>query len=431
MLRQVGLEPEVANTRAYADYILAWGLARLADYTSADELRRQAASALPADDPVHAILRDAFEFRIKQVRDGKPPRGPLPDSISRQIDSLERGRYAIDKLRERLRILEPASRVSAYDIEIRRGSERRSATPAQVAFALPAGRFRDEIGRLLSIEMGRRGRPHLSELTEVALNRVFEVSDANAEQVLAALPAALDAARQNPRLLASLLERGFAAAAVWDRGDMAHDLAVRFLHFADGRTGWDLAEGVIGPALRCFRRLGLKTDANMVLHVVAARMLQGQPIGRLRASRPGDWPTVLRILLQVAAGWYFAGNDDDAYAVLNKAQKDLFAPETTTAARTKLALAYVATLAQAPTGVTLGRLEEIFQTLKGIKAEGTTNEYYSLQPLILIESAVRAVVSDEFAVGLQVRAWLDADELAVRRRIRDELKEALKGQDFN
>jgi hypothetical protein len=37
-------------------------------------------------------------------------------------------------------------------------------------------------------------------------------------------------------------------------------------------------------------------------------------------------------------------------------------------------------------------------------------------------------VSDEFALGPPVRAWLDADELAVRRRVREELKELMAGE---
>ncbi|MSR52493.1 MAG: hypothetical protein EXS09_04300 [Gemmataceae bacterium] len=76
----------------------------------------------------------------------------------------------------------------------------------------------------------------------------------------------------------------------------------------------------------------------------------------------------------------------------------------------------------------LGRLEEISQLLKGITIAGSTNAYYALNPLLLVERAVRAVVSDDFAVGPQVRAWLDADELAVRRRIREEQKQMLSRQ---
>jgi hypothetical protein len=59
---------------------------------------------------------------------------------------------------------------------------------------------------------------------------------------------------------------------------------------------------------------------------------------------------------------------------------------------------------------------------------GSTNGYYALKPLLLVETAVRAVVSDQFALGPQVRAWLHADELAVRRRIRDDLKVVLAAQ---
>ena len=119
---------------------------------------------------------------------------------------------------------------------------------------------------------------------------------------------------------------------------------------------------------------------------------------------------------------------DQAHAVLDEARKDLFAPTTSIKDRTALALAYAATLGQAPVRLALGRLEELFRDLKGIAVGGSTNAYYSLQPLLLVESAVRAVVSEEFALGPQVRAWLDADELAVRRRIRNELKEVMAGQ---
>jgi hypothetical protein len=88
----------------------------------------------------------------------------------------------------------------------------------------------------------------------------------------------------------------------------------------------------------------------------------------------------------------------------------------------------VKTLAYAPLSVALGRLEQIFQDLRGIELTGSTNKYYSLNPLMLIETTVRAVVSDEFTIGPLVRAWLDADELSIRRRIRDDLKIVLMNQ---
>jgi hypothetical protein len=157
-------------------------------------------------------------------------------------------------------------------------------------------------------------------------------------------------------------------------------------------------------------------------------VLQGQAPDRLRIARPAEWPAALRVLLHAAAGWYYAGRDEQAHAVLDEARRDLFAAGLSARDRTALALVYATTLGQAPVRVALGRLEEVFQRLKGIDVGGSTNAYYSLQPLLLVETAVRAVVSEDFALGPEVRAWLDADELAVRHRIRDELKEVMAAQ---
>jgi len=428
LLRHVGLEPEVANTRAYADLILAWGLTRFAEHTAADQVRRQGLAGL-SDHPVHAWLRDAFEYRITQVREARPPRGPLPAALLMRLAALP-DRYAVDKFREHSRILEPTTQVSAYYESIYRKAESRPASPADRVEALPADRLDPEVIQLLQAEASRDGAPYLAEVTVAALDRAFEMTEVGTRAVLAALTPALDAARDTHSALARLLEKGLAVAAHWDRPDVARELATRLLKLVDGRAGWELAVAVTGQAFRSLRRLGLKSDADWVLHHVAERVLQGQPLGRLRAARPAEWPAALRMLLHAAAGWYYAGRDDQAYAVLDEARKDLFASETPPRDRTALALAYAATLGQAPPRVALGRLEEVFQQLTGIAVGGSTNDYFSLNPILLVETAVRAVVSDDFALGPQVRAWLDADELAVRRRIRDELKQVMSGQEL-
>ena len=143
---------------------------------------------------------------------------------------------------------------------------------------------------------------------------------------------------------------------------------------------------------RSLRRLGLKADADRVLHHVAEQVLQGQSLGRLRSVRPAEWPAGLRVLLHAAAGWYYAGRDEQAHAVLDEARTDLFGTEITPQNRTALAIAYASTLAQAPARIALGRLEEMFQRLKGIHVVGSTNQYYALKPLLIVETAVRAVV---------------------------------------
>jgi hypothetical protein len=217
------------------------------------------------------------------------------------------------------------------------------------------------------------------------------------------------------------------AAARWDRAELARELTRSFLQLSDG-SGWEPIDRLTAPTVRALRRVGLPAVADRMLDHVAHRVHRGQPLGRVRLDRPADWPAELRVLLRAAGGWYAAGRDEPAHAVIDEARRDLFAPETSPRDRTELAFAYATALGQAPVRVALGRLEEMFQRLTGIHVEGSTNAYYALKPLMLVETAVRAVVSDEFALGPQARAWLDADELAVRRRIRDDLKAVLAAQ---
>ena len=205
--RQVGLEPDVAHTRAYADLVLAWGLSRFAEHTAAETVRRQGIAALPAGDPVHAALRDGFEFRIAQVRQGRPPRGPLPSPLLTRIGGLAGiPRYAVDKLREHSRVLEPTAHVEGYrETVFRRGQP---ATPADRVAAMPPDRVDDDLPRLIDAEAGRPGRPYLAAVVAAALERIAELTEAAVGPVFAALPAALDAAT-DPRARARLIEAGW------------------------------------------------------------------------------------------------------------------------------------------------------------------------------------------------------------------------------
>jgi hypothetical protein len=54
-----------------------------------------------------------------------------------------------------------------------------------------------------------------------------------------------------------------------------------------------------------------------------------------------------------------------------------------------------------------------------------TNTHYSLARLRLVEAAVRAVVTDDFALGPAARRWLDDDEYRVRRRVHADVRAAV------
>jgi hypothetical protein len=74
-------------------------------------------------------------------------------------------------------------------------------------------------------------------------------------------------------------------------------------------------------------------------------------------------------------------------------------------------------LGYAPQRIALGRLEELFQRLAPISVHGSTNRYFTIQPLALIDAAMRSVVADDQTTDPAVRRWIDADEGAMLRRI--------------
>jgi hypothetical protein len=176
----------------------------------------------------------------------------------------------------------------------------------------------------------------------------------------------------------------------------------------DGPTA-RLFEPVAGPYFRALARLGLRPLAELLV----ARLRPGTDAG------PRD--------LGLAVGYFAAGQSDEGNAVLDAARDRLFVRGIRDdRERTATAMAYAAALEHAPPRTALGRLEELFLRLDMVTVTGATNRYFTLAPLALIDVAVRTVVSEEFTLGPQVRAWLDDDEYLIRRRVTRDLTEALK-----
>ncbi len=424
---EVGLEAERVNTVKYVDLLIGWGLTRLSESLRGEAVVRLADEGFPRDNPVHGLLRAAFERRLQNLRDGRPARAPLPPgwhTAREQLPAMER--YFVDKFCEHSRVLQPAPPSSAYLEAV--FQKARQTGPATFALnRLTAVALNDRLPDLLRKEVAQRGPgPELARLTSAALQRVTELQPAVADAVFGLIPTALDGSRSAPAEWAGLVEHGLAAASYADRPDLAKLFVQELLSPAN--AGPDLPEALTAQAFRSLRRMGLKAEADRVLKHLAETATQGMSYAKLRKTRPAEWPGLLRTLLHVAAGWYYAGRDEPAFAVLEEAKADLFDPETAPANRTKLALAYVQTLGQAPFRVALGRLDELFQRLAGLHVRGTANRYFCLPVIQIVEASVRAVVADDLAGSAGVRAWLDADEVAVRSRIRDDLAESLKTQ---
>jgi cellulose synthase operon protein C len=193
-----------------------------------------------------------------------------------------------------------------------------------------------------------------------------------------------------------------------------------------------LRQAVITAAPRMFRtarKCGLAAEAEALMLILDPARGEWEGTGAVPPERIG-----------LAVGWFAAGDTEAGTRILDAARASLFPtaaddPAGRTPvpddprARTPVALAYAEALGFAPARIALGRLEEIFQRLGRVSVDGSTNRYFTLHPLRLVDTVVRSVVTDEFTLGATVRAWLDEDEFLIRRRIHREMAGLLREQD--
>jgi hypothetical protein len=427
-LQQKGLEPETRCTRHYADLIVAWGLARLGEAESARRLLGEAGEALAGQDEVHRLLLAGFRHRIGQAVEGQPAHGPLPADVLAGLDRLgPLERYCVDRLRERSRVLEPGDWVDAFRGSVLTrvtGFDELSRKLVKLPDLPDPTRLAQELRFLWRKEQRGVGMP---AVVRTALEVAPRLGEGFAREALALLPRALDAAGRAGELGReteyALIERGVFAAAHFDQAVPLRDLAHRLARLLASRPVDARLEGLAGDCLRALRRVGLRYDLDRLVTRLKAWALEGRDPAELRAKNPEKWPSALRALLHVAAGWFLFGREGQATAVLDAARQQLVAgdPPLPPPEQTRLAKAYAVTLGQAPVRLALGRLEELFLCLKGVQVAGSTNSHYTIAPLELVEAVVRAVVHDDFLLGPAVRRWRDDEEFVVRQRIRRDL----------
>jgi hypothetical protein len=131
------------------------------------------------------------------------------------------------------------------------------------------------------------------------------------------------------------------------------------------------------------------------------------------------------LLLELAAGWLYFGEDARARKILDDARSLLWRKELYCIHQAELACAYLAALGQAPLDLALPRIMEFFRRADGIYDNYTTVTHYSLTRLNVVEAMMLGLCGQNLAFDRAARQWLDDDEFLVRRRIHADMRAAM------
>jgi hypothetical protein len=345
-LQWFGLDGEAEATAAYAEYLFAWASGRCGERAAAVGGQASAELTLTkCGGPVHAYLRAAFRDRIRDARDGRPPR---PHGTPFSGDAFDH--FCVNKFHETIRVFDPNG-------------------PARGETLPDGGNSLDAWVHALPLRLREPGRGE-RDLARLAA---------------AALVVAERTARPEPVAVAFEFLTGTDAPPAPALGAVLD------------RVGNDL--------FAACRRFGFDVRP-LVRRVVPP------------AGSPGDVRSAV-----AGAGWLAAGDEDRGMERLDACRERLYAVDgPDPRAKAALAVATASALALAPRRVALGRLEELFQRLDGIDVTGSTNRYFTLRPLEVIDAAVRAALGDATAASPEIADWLAADERVILSRCEREIR---------
>jgi hypothetical protein len=421
-------------TKAYADLLFAFGLARLGENEDAKRLLQRARSALSKEDTVHRFLVRAFETRIQTVLDGKPHTGPLPQALRDELESMDRlHRYVVERVRHNSRILEPDRQLNPY----RHWAARLSGLDEALTELVDLSERLEIQERLRALlrktPKGAAGHEDRARIVRVGLELGPHLGEEFAREMLDltlpvfnALPEPPDSAAIAER--AKFLEKALFTAAHFGCTEHVRLFISRFREMLQAQRGPQAIDAVAllaEQSFRSLRKLGMRDQIDRLLGEMAVFILQGKDVDAMTRSfnAKKDAINPLIALLHVAGSWYYFGRDQSAEPVVRAARTILFGGELTQPSqRRDLACAYARTVGQAPAAIALPRLEELFGNLKSYRDSFTTSDHFSVVQMDLIEAVVLAIVTDDFMQVGEMRRWLDEDEYLVRQRIHADVR---------
>lgn len=433
--RKAAGKTAAATTDQYIDLVFAFALARLGETTAGQELLTEVTETLGETDAIHAWSVAAYGFRIRQALEGRTGSEPLPDEVMQQLDAMGRlDRYKLDRLRQHSNILEPHEKIDPF----RRWHQRFTDDLSRELATLADTRDREELTQHMTRLLGEITDPaQRRRVITTALEVGPRLGEVVAREILEEAFGLLDSGESDTVLeQALLLEGGLFLAGHYDQTEAVSSFIDRLHSLLESQEDADTEtiqtlQTLLMQSFRGMRKLGMRDNIARLLDQMATLVRSAE--GKLSGSRKSadtDRASLLETMLQVASGWFFFGQNESAWPVLDQVRDILFEKDKErtlpAVAQKKLACAYASSLGQAPVEEAIPRLAELFRKLKGISDSFTTNTHFSLSHLDLIEAVLLAMVSDDFTMNEAGRRWLDDDEFLIRRRIHRDVRDAMK-----
>lgn len=468
----------------YVDLFFAFGLSRLGETTSAKKLLDAARSELiqpgpnPKDVtiPHHSVnveartfLLRAFEYRIEQAMQGRPHSGPFSPEILNALELIKNQRgqpamkvsgrdstytnalwqalYVIDRMRKDSRILEPNELPEPYRATIGLSDPLQSELLLLTDTRNPK-HLADRIRWLY--QHGAKGKPLIESQCHVvheALTLAPRVGEQFCLEVLELVPSVLQpnliAAGYPPtpaeitRKRGEIVDRAIVLSAHFGRSDLVQQfvrLLVELVKHEKPESQFILINTAAKQCLRHLKKYGMRDQIEFFLQRMQEEAIQGRSIAEIRIryeDKPDMWIRALQTLVNLAGGWLTIGLHAEAKPYFDVVRNELLSPnlrEKYSLQYTELAQSYIAALGHGDSESGLVRIREFFENHETAKiADNWTGSHtYTRLHMKLVEEAIHALVSDEFALGPAGRKWLDDDEYLVRRRIHDDMKRHLE-----
>jgi len=442
-------------TPPHVDLMFAVGYARGGELRASKAARQNGERELEDGGDLHAWCRDAFRHRIAEAVDARPP-APLEGALITQLKALQKSKYAyaLDKYRERSRMLHDGQKINEYAHTI-------AIAKWQKEFVRLAGASHDELhdGILRLMQTAGNGRSPLGERASIikhALEFAPRLGDATGRELLDQACKLLDNEKLPLYNRAGLLDKGLLVAAHFDQLEFVrvflNELETTvpaliegfFTPVTTGENSEELAwavDSLFKQCLRGMRKMGLRTETSRLLEKLQEALSAHVRKKTKKKSAAKEFVKNLQLDLQwgklqlhVAAGYFYFGREDEAARLIDEVRNELFQERfiPNPVFKTQLVCAYIDALAHAPIAFAVPRIQELFNTgaaekkLAGVVDNRTNATAYMLaiSPLQVVESAVLALCGEDFGLDRESRRWLDEDEFLVRRRIHRDVRPA-------